>query len=178
MRVAKNNVLRLGQIDIDDVELNPRSRDDIPAVLQGIQFLHRDKDLLRKILSLLSGHLFRNAESKDDSQSAAEDGTRNRINPDLGRPGMSLWSILVLAMVKQALNCDYDRLHELACKHLDVRRMMGLSDVFDQGGFSYRTILRNVSLLTPALLDEIDQVVVQAGHQLQGLGSGQPLQPK
>ena len=178
MRVAKNNVLRLGQIDIDDVELNPRSRDDIPAVLQGIQFLHRDKDLLRKILSLLSGHLFRNAESKDDSQSAPEDGIRNRINPDLGRPGMSLWSILVLAIVKQALNCDYDRLHELACKHLDVRRMMGLSDVFDQGEFSYRTILRNVSLLTPALLGEINQVVVQAGHQLQGLGSGQPLQAR
>ena len=101
-------------------------------MLQGIQFLHRDKELLQKILSLLSGHLFRSEESKDDSPGAPENGNRNRINPDLGRPGMSLWSILVLAILKQALNCDYDRLHELACKHLDVRRTMGLSDLFDQ----------------------------------------------
>ena len=178
MRVAKNNVLSLGQIDIDDVDPNPRSRDDIPAVLQGIQFLHRDKDLLQTIPHLLIGHLFRSEESKDDSPGAPGNGNRNRINPDLGRPGMSLWSILVLAILKQALNCDYDRLHELACKHLDVRRMMGLSDLFDQDKFSYRTILRNVSLFTPALLEEINQVVVRAGHELQGLGPGHPLQAR
>ena len=176
MRVAENNVLCLGQVDIDDVELNPRSRDDIPAVLQGIQFLHRDKDLLQTVLNLLSGHLFRSAESEGDSPGAPEQ--RNGINPHVGRPGMSLWSILVLAILKQALNCDCDRLHELACQHLAVRRMMGLSDVFDQGEFSYRTILRNVSLLTPALLDEINQVVVRAGHELKGLGCGQPLQAR
>ena len=178
MRVAKTNVLCLGQVDIDDVELDARSRDDIPAVLQGIQFLHRDKDLLRKILHLLSGHLFRSAESEGDSHGAEEHRNRNGINPNVGRPGMSLWSILVLAILKQALNCDYDRLHELACKHLDVRRMMGLSDVFDRDGFSYRTILHNVSLFTPALLDEINQVVVQAGHELKGLAPGQALQAR
>ena len=100
-------------------------------MLQGIQFLHRDKDLLQTILDLLSSHLFRNAESKDDSHGGPRNGNRNGINPYLGRPGTSLWSILVLAILKRALNCDYDRLHELACKHLDVRRMMGLSDVFD-----------------------------------------------
>ena len=90
MRVAKNNVHRLGQVDIDDVELNPQSRDDIPAVLQGIQFLHRDKDLLQTILGLISGHLFRDAGSKDDSQGAPKNGNRNRINPNVSRPGMSL----------------------------------------------------------------------------------------
>ena len=178
MRVAKNNVLCLGQVDIDDIELDARSRDDIPAVLQGIQCIHRDRDLLQKILDLLSGHLFRNAESEEDSNGAEEHRNRNRINPNIGRPGMSLRSILVLAILKQALNCDYDRLHELARKHLDVRRIMGLSDVFDQGEFSYRTIMRNVSLFTAELLDGINQVVVQAGHELKGLGSGQPLQAR
>lgn len=169
MRVAKNNVLCLGQVDIDDIELNARSRDDIPAVLQGIQCIHRDKDLLQTILNLLSGHLFRNAGSEGDSDGAQGNGNRNGINSNLGRPGMSMWSILVLAILKQALNCDYDRLHELACKHLDGRRMTGLGEVSERSGFSYRTILRNVSLFGSALLDEINQVVVQAGHQLQGL---------
>ena len=84
MRVAKNNVLCLGPVDINDVELNPRSRDDIPAVLQGTQFLHGDKDLLQKILDLLSGHLFRSAESKDDSHGVPENGNPDRVNPNLG----------------------------------------------------------------------------------------------
>ena len=35
--------------------------------------------------------------------------------------------------------------HELACKHLDVRRMLGFGDVFAEPGFSYRTVVRNVS---------------------------------
>lgn len=36
--------------------------------------------------------------------------------------------------------------------------------------------MRNVSLFTPALLDEINRVVVRAGHRLQGLTPGQALQ--
>lgn len=58
MGVAKNNVLCPDQVDIGDVDLASRSRDDIPAVLQGIQFIHRDGDLRQKILDLLGGHLF------------------------------------------------------------------------------------------------------------------------
>ena len=63
VRVAENKVLVLGQVDIDDVELDPKSRDDIPAVLLGIQSIHRDADLLEKILNLLSSHLFRDREA-------------------------------------------------------------------------------------------------------------------
>ena len=46
MRVAENKDPFLGQVAIDDVDLNPKSRDDIPAVLQGVQYIHRDPDLL------------------------------------------------------------------------------------------------------------------------------------
>ena len=176
MRVAENKVLVLGQVDIDDVELDPRSRDDIPAVLLGIQSIHRDADLLEKILNLLSSHLLQDREA--DGSCDRIPGESQKINPDVGRPGMSLWCILVLAILKQALNCDYDRLHELACKHLDVRRMLGLSDVFSAPEFSYRTVVRNVSLLTPQLLEEINQEVVRAGHSLLGREAGQPLRAR
>ena len=37
-----------------------------------------------------------------------------RARKDSGRPGMDLWRILVLAILKQGLNCDYDRLAEPA----------------------------------------------------------------
>ena len=134
MRVPENKVLVLGQVDIDDVELDPQSRDDIPAVLLGIQSIHRDADLPEKILKLLRGHLFQDSEA--DGNCDRTQGDSKKINPDVGRPGMSLWCILVLAILKQALHCDYDRLHELACKHLDVRRMLGHSDVFSAPGFS------------------------------------------
>ena len=39
---------------------------------------------------------------------------------------MELWRILVLALLQQGINCDFDRLAELANKHLDVRRMLGI----------------------------------------------------
>lgn len=91
---------------------------------------------------------------------------------------MNPWCILVLAILKQGLHCDYDRLHELACKHLDVRRMLGVSDIFAAPGFSCRTVLRNVALVTPALLDAVNQVVVQAGHRLVGRGPEQPLRAR
>ena len=176
MRVAENTHLFLGQVDIDDVELDPKSRDDIPAVLQGIQHIHRDRDLLEEILDLLTSHLFR--DSAEEGNGCGTKQGSGKINPKVGRPGMNLWCILVLAILKQALNCDYDRLHELACKHFDVRRMMGLSDVFGKPEFSYRTVVRNVALVTPELLGDINAIVVRAGHELMGLGAEDPLQAR
>ena len=81
---------------------------------------------------------------------------------------MELWSILVLALLKEGINCDFDRLAELANKHLDVRRMLGLSDTFCDWHFSYRTLVRNVSLLTPDLLAAVNRLVVEAGLRLVG----------
>ena len=62
---------------------------------------------------------------------------------------MELWRVLVLGLLKQGINCDYDRLHDLANQHGDVRRMLGISDVLGAETFSYRTLARNVALLTP-----------------------------
>ena len=91
---------------------------------------------------------------------------------------MELWNILVIGLLKQGLNCDYDRLAELAAKHLDVRRMLGCSDVFARPTWSQRTLVRNVALLTPELLAEVNRLVVEAGHELAGQLAGQPLQAR
>ena len=45
------------------------------------------------------------------------------MKPDgeTGQPGMALWQILVLSVLKQGLSYDYDRLQELANQqHLTV----------------------------------------------------------
>ena len=96
----------------------------------------------------------------------------------MGCPGTSLWCILVLAILMQALNCDYERPHELAGKHPDVRRMLGLSDVFSGPEFFYRPVVHTVSLLTPQLLEEDNHVVARAGHSLLGREPEQPLQAR
>ena len=166
MRVVLNPQLAIGQIDIERIPLNPQSRDDIPAVLRGLQQIWSDAELRAKLFTLLETHLL-----ADKSKADSADRERQAYGPCLdarnGRPGMSLWSILVLGLLRQGLNCDYDRLHELAGQHRSVRRMMGLSD-WDSTVASCRTITRNVSLLTPQLLADINRLVVGAGYEVLG----------
>ena len=164
----------LGQVAIEDIEFDPRSRDDIPAVLKGIQFIHSSDELRAKVFDLLQSHLLAGSDSGEGPDDAEDDTPDGRIDAGVGRPGMQLWNILVLGLLKQGLNCDYDRLHELACKHADVRRMLGCSDICGEPGFSHRTLVRNVALLTPELLGEVNRLVVEAGHELAGHdGAGQ-----
>ena len=154
MRTVLNLQPTLGQIPIEEIEFYPRSRDDAPAVLNGIQFLFCDLELRCKLLDLLEGRLL--APQDVSSDAAAGPGAEGpAINPSTGRPGMQLWHILVLGLLKQGLNCDYDRLAELAAKHLDVRRMLGCSDVFGKPTCVQRTLVQNVGLLTPEMLAEV-----------------------
>ncbi len=166
MRVVLNPQLAIGQIDIERIPLDPQSRDDIPAVLRGLQQIWSDAELRAKLFTLLETHLL-----ADKSKADSADSERQAYGPCLdarnGRPGMSLWSILVLGLLRQGLNCDYDRWHELAGQHRSVRRMMGLSD-WDSTVASCRTITRNVSLLTPQLLAAVNRLVVGAGYEVLG----------
>ena len=82
-----------------------------------------------------------------------------------GRPGMDLWRILVLGVLKQALNCDFDRLRNLADEHRSLRHMLGHSEYVEDLQYQLQTIIDNVSLLTEEVLLEINQVVVHCGHE-------------
>ena len=79
---------------------------------------------------------------------------RPGINLTVGRPGMNLWRVLILAVLKQGLGCDYDCLQELANRHQTVREMLGHSDGFTRSGessYQLQTLIDNVSLLRPQL---------------------------
>ncbi len=78
---------------------------------------------------------------------------------------MTLWSIFVCGVVRLDLNIDYDRLHELVNHHDTLREMLG-HGTFDKADYHYQTLKDNVSLLTPELLDQINQLVVNSGHVL------------
>jgi hypothetical protein len=78
---------------------------------------------------------------------------------------MDLWKILVLGTLRLNCNWDYDKLHNISNNHMDVRRFLGHTIFdFDQA-YALQTIKDNVCLLTPEVLDEINQVVVMAAHK-------------
>jgi len=148
MRSVSNPQLQLGESDIADIKIDPRSRDDIPQLLQGLQYLYTDKALRTEIFTVL------------------EKLTPEDTRAEHGRPGMRLWNILVMGSLRLNLNCDYDRLLELVNQHKTIRQMLGHGLVDDDETYSLQTIRDNVQKFTPEVLDEINQIVVRAGHSL------------
>ncbi len=148
MRVVQHPQRHFGQVDIAEIKIDPRSRDDIPALLKGLQHLSIHDDLRQKVFAILEKTLGEN------------------VSIEVGRPGMELWKIFVLGTLKLGLNCDYDRRQELANQHSTLRQMLGHSDWTDTETYALQTLIDNVSKLTPAILSEINQVVVEAGHEL------------
>lgn len=72
----------MGAIPIADINLDPRSRHDIPAVLKGIQHLYCEDELRRSVLRLLEQHLLLSGDKAADA--AGQQALK--INPDRGRP--------------------------------------------------------------------------------------------
>jgi len=95
-----------------------------------------------------------------------------------GRPGMDLWNIFVLATVKLAINCDFDRLQDLANHHIVLRQMLGHSDWADPYHYALQTVIDNVNLFKPEVLLNINQIVVDAGHALLNVKSTDPLKAR
>ena len=144
MRENISSQLQLGEVDVADIQFNPRSRDDIHQLLMGLHHIYTTQEFKNKIFTIL------------------QDLTPNTINFELGAPGMSRWKIFVLGMLRLTINCDYDRLLELANYHSLLRQMLGHS-LFNEEIYALQTLKDNVALLTPKILEEINQVIVQAG---------------
>ncbi|MFV2058439.1 MAG: ISNCY family transposase [Thiohalomonadales bacterium] len=160
MRVVKLQQIQLGEIDIADIQIDARSRDDIPAILKGLQFIFTTENIREKVFSCLENML------------------GSKIDTSTGRPGMILWNIFVLAAVKLGANCDYDRLQELANNHLTLRQMLGHSGWGKSHNYALQTLIDNVSLFTPDILMTINKIVVDAGHSLLNLSSSDPLKTR
>jgi hypothetical protein len=71
-----------------------------------------------------------------------------------------------MGVIRLNLNCDYDRLHNLVNNHKTIRQILG-HGIADDGKVHYlQTLKDNLALLTPEVLDQVNQVVVKAGHEL------------
>lgn len=139
---------QMNEVDIAKIKFDPKSRDDIPKILRGLQYIYVNTGIREEIFDLL------------------EKKIAPKVNKNNGRPGMELWKIFVMGVLRLDLNCDYDRIHHLANHDTLIRQMLGHVAFDSNGNYQLQTIKDNVSLLTPELLEEINQVIVKAGHIL------------
>ncbi len=152
MRKIKDSQLQFGEIDISEIKFNLKSRDDIPKLLMGLQYIYVTPEIREEVFEILErGITFRN---------------NKKVDKNNGRPGMEMWKILVMGTLRLSLNCDYDRLHELVNEHKTIREMLGHGIIDQDKEYTTQTLRDNVCLLTPEILDQINQVVVKHGHNL------------
>ena len=147
MRKRFEAQLTLGCTPIHEIVIPTKSRDEFPAFLRAMQYIYTNNELNEKIYSLLESIICKKKKT--------------------GRPGMHLWTIFVLAGARLCLNTDYDRLHYLANHDSLLRQMLGVHDGMVRGrDFDRQTIIDNVQLLDDETLRAINQVIVEAGHEV------------
>ena len=145
-RFESNPVFQL--IPIEKIEIPLDSRDELPPTLAGLQWIWCHPTLKQQIFGLL--------------EQAIQAGKKAT-----GRTGMDLWQILVLGIVRLALDADWDRMEHLANYDSLLRQMLGVPLApWGQSGkkYNHQTLRDNVALLDEALLKEINGLVAAAGR--------------
>ena len=84
MRKTHDPQPQLGQVGIEDIELDLRSRDDIPALPVGLQHPCSDEAFRGRLFALMDEHILPGVSRKT------------------GRPGMEMWRILVMGVASRA----------------------------------------------------------------------------
>ena len=141
----------IGVESISEVKIPNITRDELPPVLKALQYIFISPELNEKVFAILSKSI-------------------DNVNVNKGRKGMSLWEILVLAVIRNSLDTNYDRLHDFANYHVLVRKIMGVQKEFgydkDMQQYGLQTIKDNVKLLSTELIDQINSIVIETGHSL------------
>ena len=150
MRKIIDIQMKFGEVDIAKIEFDLRSRDEIPKLLMGLQEIYCNQKVRDKVFTVL------------------RDLIPKSVDQNNGRRGMDLWKILVLGTLRLCCNWDYDKLMDIANNHRTLRLMLGHSSVYDDYYYPLQTLKDNLSLFTPDVLDRINQIVIQHGHQFIG----------
>jgi hypothetical protein len=150
MRKIINMQMKIGEKSIADIKFDLRSRDEIPKLLRGLQAIYCEKKLREQVFEVLAGIIPPHVDIKN------------------GRNGMDLWKIFVLGTLRLICNWNYDKLHDIANNHKKLRQMLGHGMTDDDYQYALQTLKDNISLFTPEVLDKINQLVVEYGHQVIG----------
>jgi len=140
----------LGTLPIGEISLNLKSRDEFPFLLRGLQQVFLDEALREEVLTIIEEVV---CEGKSQT----------------GRPGMDLWELFVLAVVRLGLDLNYDRLEDMANYHKAFRGIMGVEQESGFGKhkvYNHQTLKDNIKLLDADVINRINVLVVASGHKL------------
>jgi transposase, IS5 family len=141
-------------IPISAANFHRNSRDEAPKILKGLQAIYMNEELNAAIFSLLSKSINPKQEKLVKS----------------GRKGMGLWEILVIGVMRQGLNTNYDRIHHFANNDYLMRTVMGIESEsnLDKNRKQYglTTIKDNLALLDEQTIDKVNEIVIQYGHTM------------
>ena len=132
---------------IEDIEIPIKSRDELPPVLMALQHIFINTELSEQVFCIIE----------------------QRIAPKkMGKPGLSLWEIFVLGVVRLTLDANYDRLEHIANYDSLVRELLGITryGVAEEKQYSLTSLKENIPYIDEELLSEINTVIVKAGHSL------------
>jgi transposase, IS5 family len=133
---------------IEKIRLLLKSRDELPPILAGLQWLWMHPTLKVEILALLEAKILVGKQAT-------------------GRSGTDLWQILVLDVVRLGLDAGWDRMEHVANHDTHVRQMLGvLATPWGRSAkvFGHQTLRDNVALLDEVLLQQINGRVAAAGR--------------
>ena len=143
---------------IEKIRLPLKSRDELPSILAGLQWIWMHPTLKAEIFALLEAKIL-----------AGKQAT--------GRTGMDLWQILVLGVVRLGLDADWDRLEHVANYDSLVRQMLGVPAApwgEEDKRFGHQTLRDNVALLDDELLQQINARIAAAGREVFAKKAGAP----
>ena len=144
---------------IEKIRLPLKSRDELPPILAGLQWLWMHPTLKAEILALIEAAVL--ADKKPT-----------------GRTGMTLWQILVLGVVRLGLDADWDRMEDMANHHSLVRQMLQVPAQpwgEEDKQFGHQTLRDNVAQLDDELLQQINARIAAAGREVFAKKEGAPL---
>ena len=144
---------------IEKIRLPFKSRDELPPILAGLQWLWMHPTLKAEILALIEAAVLADKQPT-------------------GRTGMTLWQILVLGVVRLGLDADWDRMEHIANYDSLVRQMLQVPAApwgDEEKMFGHQTLRDNVALLDDALLQQINARIAAAGREVFAKKEGAPL---
>lgn len=148
-------------VPIEKIVLPARSRDQLPAILAALQWLWSQPALRGQVFALVERAVLGDKKAT-------------------GRPGLSLWQILVLGAVRMGLNADWDRMEHLANFDALLRQMLEIPAGpwgAPARAFQHQTLRDNVARLDEATLKEINALIAAAGRQVFQLKADAPAEP-
>src|SRR4030043_1648720 len=150
MRKRFEQQMTLGRLPINETEVPTKKRSGaLPGLCAALKEIFTTPEWNERVFEILEAKI---TEGKKRT----------------GRPGMDLWQIFVLSQVRLCRNISYEELYHTANNDHLIRRIMGIESGFgyERYEFEYQNIIDNVSLLDDQTVKELNQIIVEFGHEV------------